>query len=882
MASFTDNPQLLTNFNPYVQQLPVDAMREVGMYKQGKYDEGVQRIQTSIDNVAGMDIAKDSDKGYLQSKLNELGNNLKTVAAGDFSNFQLVNSTAGMANSIANDKNIQSAVASTSFIRKGQKELDKSRSEGKSSPQNEDFWNSQVGAYLQNTEVGQMFNGRYEQYIDLSDKYGKVAKDVEAVDYSYDQPFKTNADGSVKYFTKDKSGRTIETTKGKGQPIVDDAMKRISQKGKSAQSILNNFLSSTTEADRKQLSIDAAYHYKNATVNTFKKDIVDVFSLKKKQQSNYATELTLALQNPKIPDVEKVLMKSTLADIQTKIEGGSIEKEIAASLKELEDPAKLKSFADKFYSQKYLTNLAQDKSTESYKEELLSNPYAQLNMEKKKFQFDVNKENTRINQWNADHNLEVLKWQTERSDKILEKREKDREKLGAEPITNDGALRTDLKKITSTDINDNINTNNVELKKLDSDFLSQNKNYNKKQLDAFADAYDKNPNSLNLKDNDLRMYLNQRRSVDHDNIHNYSLLRETKKLTGGLDDKIDRVMSSQGGIVDRNGRELYSSKELYLMNSKLEKLSKVSQEFDPISGASKAVVKFDKKEAEAMLNQYRGTKYEVMAKAYINYNTGKPLSASEKTVFNQSRKIAKAATPLVSGFIKQKFDIEAEYLTSKTPENFSMSGTLNKTNDIDMQNTQSLISDSMNPALGSLDLGSYKDFDAEIVQKWRQDETISKSLDYRIVKNYDGSGELIIQNGKDIQKIPMSTMQFNNYYPRYAKSNPVTKIKNTILASPGNTTNINKRGDAVNAQYTGYDVPLLQGTNYAKNVRFDVEGAKSNTGGKIDSYQIRLYVFNNNIWKDMVINQKGYIGEEQIQDAISDIGMDLVNETLKN
>ena len=56
MASFTDNPQLLANFNPYVQQLPVDAMREVGMYKQGKYDEGVQKIQTSIDNVAGLDI----------------------------------------------------------------------------------------------------------------------------------------------------------------------------------------------------------------------------------------------------------------------------------------------------------------------------------------------------------------------------------------------------------------------------------------------------------------------------------------------------------------------------------------------------------------------------------------------------------------------------------------------------------------------------------------------------------------------------------------------------------------------------------------------------------------------------------------------------------
>lgn len=876
MASYTDT---IPTFNPYVQQLPVDAMLKVGMYKQQRYDEGVQKIQTTIDNVSGLDIANEADKKYLQSKLNSLGNDLQWVAAGDFSNFQLVNSVSGMTKQITKDKNVINAVSSTAQIRKGQKELEAARKSGKSSPQNEDFWNTQVGKYLENTEVGQMFNGRYEQYIDLSDKYAKVAKDVEAVDYSYDQPYKTNGDGSLKYFTTDKSGRTIETTQDKGQPMLDDAMKRITQKGKSAQTIFNNFLSSTTEVDKRQLEIDAAYHYKNATVDTFKKDIVDVFSLKKKQQSSYATELTVALKNPKISDADKAAMKATLTDIQTKINDGTIDKEAEAALTELEDPTKLKLFANKFYTQKYLTNLAQDKSTESYKEELLSNPYAQMNMEKKKFQFDVNKENTRINQWNTDHNFEVLKWQTERADKIIEKREKDREKLGAEPITNDGALRTDFKKITSTDINGKINTNKNQLKRLDTDFLSQNKNYTKQQLDAFADAYDKNPNTIDLKDNDLRIYLNQRRTLDHDNIHNYSLLKEIKKVTGNLDSEIDNVMNSQGGVVDKNGRQLYSSKELYLIDKKLEKLSKVSQVFDPVSGMTKPVVKFDKQAGEAILNQYRGTKYETIARAYINYNTGKPMTQSEQVVFNQSKRIAKVATPLVSGLIKQKFDLESDYLTSKTPENFSMSGTLNKKNEIDMQNTEALISDSMNPELGSLDLNTYKDYDAETVQKWKDDKA---SLDYRIVKNYDGSGELIIQNGKQVQKIPMSPTTFNNYYPRYAQSNPVTRIKSTILASPGNTTNINKRGDAVNAAYTGYDLPLLKETNYAKNVRFDVEGAKSNTGGKIDSYQIRLYVLNGNIWKDMVINQKGYIGEEQIEDAISGIGMDLVNYTLKN
>ena len=63
MASFTD---AISTFNPYVSQLPVDAMVKVGMYKQQRYDEGVQKIQGYIDNVAGMDVARDVDKQYLQ------------------------------------------------------------------------------------------------------------------------------------------------------------------------------------------------------------------------------------------------------------------------------------------------------------------------------------------------------------------------------------------------------------------------------------------------------------------------------------------------------------------------------------------------------------------------------------------------------------------------------------------------------------------------------------------------------------------------------------------------------------------------------------------------------------------------------------------------
>ena len=103
MASYTDS---IPKFNPYISQLPVELMSKVGMAKQQQYEQGIQKIQSTIDNVAGLEIGRDVDKQYLQSKLNALGNDLKWVGASDFSDFQLVNSVNGMTNQIVKDEYI--------------------------------------------------------------------------------------------------------------------------------------------------------------------------------------------------------------------------------------------------------------------------------------------------------------------------------------------------------------------------------------------------------------------------------------------------------------------------------------------------------------------------------------------------------------------------------------------------------------------------------------------------------------------------------------------------------------------------------------------------------------------------------------------------------
>jgi len=216
MASFADS---ISQFNPYIQQLPVEAMTQVGMYKQQKYDEGIQKVQSYIDNVAGLEVVKPLQKAYLQSKLNELGSKLKTVAAGDFSNYQLVNSVGGMATQIAKDPTIQSAVLSTQKIKRGEQDLDAARKAGKNSIQNEACWNKTTNDWMSDGSLDSSFNGRYVEYRDMEEKLRGVAKDVHEYDNSIEVPYIRNNQGKTLYFYTDEATKK-ETRKKVAQPVI--------------------------------------------------------------------------------------------------------------------------------------------------------------------------------------------------------------------------------------------------------------------------------------------------------------------------------------------------------------------------------------------------------------------------------------------------------------------------------------------------------------------------------------------------------------------------------------------------------------------------------------------------------------------------------------
>ena len=129
-----------------------------------RFGEGVQKIQESIDNIAGLDVVRDVDKQYSQSKLNQLGGQLSMVAGGDFSNFQLVNSVNGMTNQIAKDPNVLNAVASASRYRKALEDKQKLIQEGKGSASNDWLFDNQANEWLNSDDLNTQFNATYRPY----------------------------------------------------------------------------------------------------------------------------------------------------------------------------------------------------------------------------------------------------------------------------------------------------------------------------------------------------------------------------------------------------------------------------------------------------------------------------------------------------------------------------------------------------------------------------------------------------------------------------------------------------------------------------------------------------------------------------------------------
>lgn len=280
MASFTSNP---SQFNPYISQLPlIETMSKVGREKQAKYDQGIQRIQSQIDSVAGLEVIRDIDKQYLQSKMNDLGNNLKYVAAGDFSNYQLTNAVGGMVNKVSKDENIQNAVYSTMNHKKQLTAIEQARKNGEMAPENEQDYQKKFNAYYTSNKVGEQFSSKYTPYIDVNKKIIDIAKEVGIDEVTAQQLFQTDSAGKI-------------LTDKDGVPIYNPIMIEQHLKGKDPAKILNAFRNALTPADYNQLAITGRYMKGNLSEEQLAQEIRTNYSSNIKLVDGKLEELKLEL-----------------------------------------------------------------------------------------------------------------------------------------------------------------------------------------------------------------------------------------------------------------------------------------------------------------------------------------------------------------------------------------------------------------------------------------------------------------------------------------------------------------------------------------------------------------------------------------------------------
>lgn len=373
MASFTD---AIPQFNPYIQQLPVEAMVAVGMEKQQRYDQGLQRIQSQIDQVAGLAISRPQDREYLQSKLNELGSKLKTVAAGDFSNYQLVNSVAGMASSIAKDPTVIASVQSTAQRKALQERIQKDTEAGKYNPANTAMFNVSEQAWFNNPEAGAKYTGYYKTPHDVWAKIKDIGKEVGIDTKEIDN-----------FFQKDPVTGEILRDKS-GQPLFDEVLIQKTLKGKDPAKLLSAFQTALTPEDYEQLSIEGRYKYLNATPEELQQQITTPLTEKIEFNNGKVELLKIALNDEnnkakKNPELIESLGKQ-IEYFET--ENRKLQESQERGLRELaSNPEAVKAM---LYTNDYLSYMSKVLSSEEPSTKYSVHPLFEVAMDKKNYLLD--------------------------------------------------------------------------------------------------------------------------------------------------------------------------------------------------------------------------------------------------------------------------------------------------------------------------------------------------------------------------------------------------------------------------------------------------------------------------------------------------------------
>lgn len=796
MASFTDNVPQLTNFKEYVPQQPIEAMVNVGRTKQAQYDQGVEKLQNQIENIAGLDVIRDVDKQYLQSKLNSLGKNLSLVAAGDFSNYQLVNSVGGMINKIGKDTTIQTAVGNTMKYRKGLNEMDQAKKDGKSSPSNEWAFQNDAQQWLNNPDPNASFTGTYQPYTN----------------------YKKNALEVIKSLTKDETiTDDAFTTDSKGNLVIGDANVRRKLAGISPEKIQQALLATLSPGDFKQMEIDGRYNYSNVDPRRFAQDLSNSYT----EKVSFYNQQKKVLENAKsstTSNIEKVKLNDQIASLDKVIRNINREQ---AGMAQMISSGNIEGVKAQLHTSNFIDNFSKAFSYTETSQTYQSSPFAEMAMQRANKEQDWKK-------FMISHNWDKQKFALdyEQKEKIANEKKKAEEGYGAVAF---GIPQDELPQLSFDKIKEQTFAQQETLDSLDADFA---KDKGKEWFDAQKSAWEERPGSVPAA---VRQYFANTSELRRRTEGNKSLLldltKEADEKFGVLKDFIPNDAPTE--YITPEGQQLVFTPEDFVMfNQKINKYI-ITPAAGGTSGAPSRTY-FDMNKA----------KEELSPKEYhlLEIKSGKiPSSRATNTLLEQSFKYNKEVNLPYSKVLNERKTFVEQSLQDKIAVKQGVLleiPTLNKEQSRTIGNVLSRFTDFAKSQKGKI-AGS-EDFDADVASKLAIDDNTQYKI--RVVGGSDFQEPIyeVIASGTDGEvKFKLTEDQKNLVFSdRFDAPREVQKFdkfyENQMVKKGGNTT-YDGKGDP------SHQEAYLNPVDFPRVSSFGVKGDIEKL--KFGGYALKVHVY---------------------------------------
>ncbi len=814
-------------------------MREIGVYKQHQYQAGVEKIQSQIEDVAGIDVARDIDKQYLQGRLNELGNNLKKVAAGDFSNFQLVNSVGGMAKQIIKDPNVQNAVGSTMRYRKGIADMELAKKEGKSSPSNEWDFQNQASVWLNNKELKSSFSGGYNPYTN----------------------YKKNALDTIKALTKDESiTDDAFTLDSKGNLVIADAIVRKKLAGIDPGKIQQALMATLTPADFKQMEIDGRYTYSNVPPEQFTNSLkssykskIDSYSDQKKVLENAKSSTSSVLQKSKL-DEQIASLDKVIKDINGEQE----------QMSSMLSHGNIEAVKAQLHTSNFLNNFSKAFSYTETSNTYQTNPFAQAS------------------QWRAEQDRDWKKF-------MLNYAQKDREigiqeqklKLDKKGIEGYGGLpstvdQSQLPQLSIGKIIEKTQLDQEALSGADNSFINK-KGKNEEWLSQQKEAWQRNPSSV---DPEIAYHLSLTEPIRRNVEANKTMVLESRKEAGkqlGVgdpDEYITKLIPKNAPDVTYNSANkhfTYSPKDFVEYNN-------ISNKYISINSLSPGNASFD----------WNKAKQELSPKLYhlleIQGNR-EPLTDANKKLLSFAQHYEQVVNSPNKDILGKVEDISQEILKGRIQSTQGVDYGIPTGKEEQKQSMGNVLSRFATKAEGLKGkLPNSPDFDVSDAKK--------------LASNPDTQYRLKVVEGSEFQN-PMYELQASGMIGDKLVSTKAFLTPEEKLSVFGQQFEADPRVQAIRPyqeqlrKMGGYSTALSPGesnhqNSYLSSVDFpnvNTYGVKANIEQPYpNKYQIKLSVFDpiKQVWHDNIPYPSRMIGENALYDALSGLNdsalFELLNE----